>query len=237
MIVAPLGSQAAVIIPSPCLPQQESRAELHFEVSANSQQMEERATEPETIVEAEKEKEEEQEDLWSSLDEALQEMGYDIHTTAILLTNGDLPPELIALVARKVSMRPELVKPMLIAQCPVLLPRVLRVIEQINHELMLQRLAGEAIELADRLAEEAEQARIIEENEAKKARLVEEKARLVAEKARLIEAERQRKYMAVMERVKMIGRCCMGYEWHKAKGGYRCGGGSHFVSDSMVNCG
>jgi hypothetical protein len=181
--------------------------------------MEEKAIESETIVEAEKEKEEEQEEglfdpetVWSSLDEALQEMGYDIHTTAILLTSGDLPSELIALVARKVSRRPERVKPMLIAQCPVLLPRVLSVIEQIIHELMLQRLAREAIELADRLAEHAE-------------------------KTRLIEAERQRKKMAVMERVKMIGRCCMGYEWLTAPGGYICAGGSHFVANSMVNCG
>jgi hypothetical protein len=38
---------------------------------------------------------------------------------------------------------------MLLAQCPILLPRVLELIEKINHELLLVRLAQEAIERVD----------------------------------------------------------------------------------------
>jgi hypothetical protein len=46
----------------------------------------------------------------------------------------------------------ERVKPMLLAQCPILLPRVLELIEKINHELLLVRLAQEAIERADEVS-------------------------------------------------------------------------------------
>lgn len=32
-------------------------------------------------------------------------------------------------------------------------------------------------------------------------------------------------------RVQAIGKCPMGFNWHKEGGGWRCGGGSHFVSN------
>lgn len=34
-----------------------------------------------------------------------------------------------------------------------------------------------------------------------------------------------------MSRVQAIGKCPMGFDWHKEGGGWRCGGGSHYVSD------
>lgn len=36
------------------------------------------------------------------------------------------------------------------------------------------------------------------------------------------------------ERVQAIGKCPMGFTWHKEGGGWRCGGGSHFVSDMDI---
>jgi hypothetical protein len=36
------------------------------------------------------------------------------------------------------------------------------------------------------------------------------------------------------ERVQAIGKCPMGFAWHKEGGGWRCGGGSHFVSDMDI---
>ena len=145
-------------------------------------------------------------DVWSSLDEALGEMGYDVYRTAIMLKSGKLPAALVDLVSRKLSRSAERVRPMLETQCPVLLPRVLSLIKTIEHQLELQRQAQEAIRKAD-----------------------------AAEKVLLIAQEKKRQAEAIMERVKMIGRCCAGFEWLKTDGGYRCAGGSHFVSDSMVN--
>ena len=161
---------------------------------------------PDELREEEEEGELDPDSVWSSLDEALGEMGYDVHTTANMLKSGKLPVELVALVARKVSSRVDRIRPMLEAQCPILLPRVLALIATIDRQLELQRLAQEAIEKADAI-----------------------------EKIRLQELERLRQQEAIMERVQMIGRCCMGYAWIKSEGGYRCAGGSHFVSDSMVN--
>ena len=55
------------------------------------------------------------------------------------------------------------------------------------------------------------------------------------EKQRLLALERQRQQERIMERVQMIGKCCMGYQWIKQSGGYRCAGGSHFVTDKQIN--
>jgi hypothetical protein len=44
--------------------------------------------------------------VFSALDEALQEMGYDLDATAAMLASRDLPVDLVALVARKVASRP-----------------------------------------------------------------------------------------------------------------------------------
>ena len=145
-------------------------------------------------------------DVWSSLEEALGEMGYDVYQTAVMLKSGKLPTALVDLVSRKLSSSAERVRPMLETQCPLLLPGVLSLIKTIECQLELQRQAQEKIRKAD-----------------------------AAEKVLLIAKEKKRQAEAIMERVKMIGRCCAGYEWLKVDGGYRCAGGSHFVSDSMVN--
>ena len=147
----------------------------------------------------------EPEDLWSSLDEALTEMGYDVYTTAIMLKKGKLPEELVALVAAKVSSTADRVRPMLEAQCPALLPAVMALIEKIRKELELQRIAQEEMERADEIEREI-----------------------------LRHKEKSRRQEAVLERVQMIGRCCMGYEWIKVNNGYRCAGKLHFVSDAEV---
>ena len=36
------------------------------------------------------------------------------------------------------------------------------------------------------------------------------------------------------EAIKRIGKCCLGYEWIKEQGGYRCAGGSHFCTDDEI---
>ncbi|KAL5421066.1 hypothetical protein PMIN04_005913 [Paraphaeosphaeria minitans] len=48
------------------------------------------------------------------------------------------------------------------------------------------------------------------------------------EKKRKIEKERQKK-------VRKLGRCPMGFLWIRQSGGYRCAGGSHWLSNSVVD--
>ncbi|KAK1981578.1 ATPase [Colletotrichum cereale] len=51
---------------------------------------------------------------------------------------------------------------------------------------------------------------------------------LVEEEERRKEEEEQRKKAA------MMGRCPMGYDWIKQAQGFRCAGGSHFISDELL---
>lgn len=53
---------------------------------------------------------------------------------------------------------------------------------------------------------------------------------------RLLEEEARRKREAeARKKLETMGCCPMGYQWIKQDGGYRCAGGSHFMSDSAVN--
>lgn len=47
-----------------------------------------------------------------------------------------------------------------------------------------------------------------------------------------IEAEIEKANQA---KLKTMGRCCLGYKWRKEGAGYRCEGGTHYVSDRELN--
>jgi hypothetical protein len=44
-----------------------------------------------------------------------------------------------------------------------------------------------------------------------------------------------KKEHALQKKLRAIGNCPMGFAWYKQGGGWRCGGGSHYVSDSQLN--
>jgi len=66
---------------------------------------------------------------------------------------------------------------------------------------------------------------------------VQRKAVLEKVKANIKEAQRVKseQEQIALERVRAIGRCPAGFEWFKCEGGYRCGGGSHFVTEAEIN--
>ena len=52
---------------------------------------------------------------------------------------------------------------------------------------------------------------------------------------RLVEEDRRRKEaLAMQEKLKKLGACCMGYAWIKQSEGWRCAGGYHYLSDSQL---
>lgn len=52
---------------------------------------------------------------------------------------------------------------------------------------------------------------------------------------RLLEEEKRRKEEAEAQmKLQMMGACPVGYAWIKQAGGYRCAGGSHFMSDASL---
>lgn len=72
-------------------------------------------------------------------------------------------------------------------------------------------------------------------------RRIREQARIEAE----IERRRKEAELAAIEKehekerqtqrkLKMLGPCPMGFQWIRQSGGYRCAGGSHFLTDAMV---
>ena len=49
------------------------------------------------------------------------------------------------------------------------------------------------------------------------------------------EAEKKRQQeLAVQKKIRDMGVCPVGYTWVKMSGGYRCAGGSHFLSNSQL---
>ena len=83
-----------------------------------------------------------------------------------------------------------------------------------------------------KLKQMQEQARL-EERAAREAR---RKAMEELEKMRLQEVKQKREEQ-VQHRLREMGVCCMGYQWIRQGDGYRCAGGSHFVSNGQLGLG
>lgn len=98
-------------------------------------------------------------------------------------------------------------------------------------EAELKRLAEEEAKRKAELerAAAAERERI--EKELRK--LAEEKARMEAIQ-REMERERQKEIQRQQQLARM-GVCPAGYQWYKVGGGYRCGGGSHYISNASLS--
>ncbi|EPQ56110.1 hypothetical protein GLOTRDRAFT_7992, partial [Gloeophyllum trabeum ATCC 11539] len=45
---------------------------------------------------------------------------------------------------------------------------------------------------------------------------------------------KQRQEALVQQKIRDMGVCEQGYAWIKEEGGYRCAGGSHFLSNSEI---
>lgn len=110
-------------------------------------------------------------------------------------------------------------------------------IRQLEEEARLAREEEERKRIAEerrKMQEEAERRRKAEEERLRKIReeqerLKEEARRRQAELDRLRaeELERQR----VQEKLRRIGKCPVGYAWRQEGSGWRCAGGSHYVSN------
>lgn len=96
--------------------------------------------------------------------------------------------------------------------------------EQKLEKLKLELEAKERAE-ALRKAHEAEERRKKSERLAKLRREMEEQKR----REMIRQAER------IKAKLRQISPCPAGFNWHKCGGGWRCGGGSHFVSDAQLN--
>lgn len=51
---------------------------------------------------------------------------------------------------------------------------------------------------------------------------------------RMREQEKTEQEIKVQQKIKMMGVCLVGYSWLKVSGGWRCAGGSHYLTDAAV---
>lgn len=89
-------------------------------------------------------------------------------------------------------------------------------------------------------AEEEEQKRVEAELEAqlRAKKLAEDAYRKAMEKLqrqRELAAEKERKKEMIKKKLRAIGNCPKGFVWHKMGNGWRCAGGSHYVSNEELN--
>ncbi len=95
--------------------------------------------------------------------------------------------------------------------------------EQMLQQAMKHKEDQAALQEAKRLREEA---RLQHE--------MERRAQEELERQRKAEEEERRKEAKAQQKLRTLGICPAGYRWNKQNGGYRCGGGSHFMTDSQL---
>lgn len=85
-------------------------------------------------------------------------------------------------------------------------------------------------------AEWKEQLRLREEARLRelKAKAERERIEQERERRRLEEELRRKEEAQAQEKLRNLGVCVMGFQWIKQAGGYRCAGGTHYVSDSQL---
>ena len=100
-------------------------------------------------------------------------------------------------------------------------------------DLVLKRLEDSKTRDEDadarHLEQRLEEARV----ERERARKEQEKAKAEFEKMRM-QRIRQKREKAVQEKLRNLGVCSQGYPWIKQAKGYRCAGGSHFMSNDRL---
>ena len=106
-------------------------------------------------------------------------------------------------------------------------------------ELQMEKQAEEEY-IEKCLAEEAERKRIEAEIEAQLrakqlAKEAYEKKMRELQRQRELEAEKARQREKIKQKLRAIGNCPAGFVWYKCGGGWRCEGGSHYVSDAELN--
>jgi hypothetical protein len=101
-----------------------------------------------------------------------------------------------------------------------------------------QRLQQEKL-LAEKKIEDLKRAEQEAKDDEEKRRLEKERVEAELERRRkeelyaAMEREKEREKMA-QKKLRELGVCCQGYRWIKQTNGYRCAGGSHFLSDTQL---
>lgn len=117
--------------------------------------------------------------------------------------------------------------------------------DQERAHLLAEEVEKKAKEEAARLREikaknEAEALELLRKREEARIREVEAKAereRILREleRKRREEEERRKKEVIAQAKLRQLGVCCMGFQWIKQPGGYRCWAGGHWVHDAQLN--
>jgi hypothetical protein len=91
--------------------------------------------------------------------------------------------------------------------------------------------AASTIELAAKLAVEKS---LIDDKIKREAEehLKRETERRLLEQLQLQELMRKSHEATMLAKVRRLGKCQAGFEWNAVRGGYRCRGGTHFVSET-----
>ena len=110
-------------------------------------------------------------------------------------------------------------------------------VDKQNHAVQQQEAALErALAAAEDEQEKREIEQQLEEVRQREAavRAARQRAIDALKKKRKEEEEKRKKALEMQQKLKHMGLCPMGYEWIKQASGYRCAGGSHYISDGQL---
>jgi len=158
------------------------------------------------------------EPIFAALLEACRQAGYDSshekRKDLIVILEGvqsgdPFPSDIMTIILEKVPSLTEA------SATQMLKPQVHRVLDGMRNAVDAEEARLEEMRKLE------EQLRLAEE-EAERQRVADEMRR------------RQEEHQRTAERLRVCGRCPMGYTWHRCGPGWRCAGGSHYVGEGQL---
>jgi hypothetical protein len=174
--------------------------------------------------------------ILGSLEVAMKSAGYSLEESVKVLSSDNLPEKIYKHIEGDLKIERSIINDVIKIEKRILLDNFKQLVENKKKEAEKKRILEEEKRKEDerRKRVEEELKKLAKEERMRKEEEERKRKEEFEEKMKR-ENEIARKEQLKQQKLKEMTKCVAGYDFVKIQGGYRCMGGSHFVSDAQLS--